>query len=57
MKIKRGDFKNKITVCYDLYTVIENVIIPFGPQILGRSINVYISSYELCKIKADWSKY
>ena len=57
MKIKRGDFKNKITVCYDLYTVIERVIIPFSPQILSRKISMYITPYEICKIKADWNKY
>ena len=57
MKIKRGDFYSKITNCYDLYTVIERVVIPFTPQIKSRKISVYISSYEICKIKADWSKY
>ena len=57
MKIKRGDFKNNITVCYDLYKVIERVVIPFSPSILSKNISIYISPLEMCKLKADWSKY
>ena len=59
MKIKKKEFKKKLTVYKKIEDQIEKVINPFEPQIASRNIKIFIA--KKCDfpfgIKNDWVMY